>query len=106
MKMLQLGDSPVSVPPLAIGTMFWGTRVSRPRAHDLLDHALQAGACFVDTANNYAFWESAAWVVSQRPAWASGSPHAARPLATGSSWPPRSVLAPPRLAQAPRTLSA
>ena len=58
MKMLQLGDSDVSVPPLAIGTMFWGTRVPRSRAHDLLDYALQAGAWFIDTANNYAFWES------------------------------------------------
>ncbi|HEY6933629.1 MAG TPA: aldo/keto reductase [Marmoricola sp.] len=56
--MLQLGDSQVSVPPLAIGTMFWGTRIPRPRAHDLLDYALQVGACFIDTANNYAFWES------------------------------------------------
>jgi aryl-alcohol dehydrogenase-like predicted oxidoreductase len=56
--MLQLGKSEVSVPPLAIGTMFWGTRVPRSSAHDLLDHALEAGACFIDTANNYAFWES------------------------------------------------
>lgn len=58
MKMMQLGGSEVSVPPLAIGTMFWGTRVPRSSAHDLLDYALEAGACFIDTANNYAFWES------------------------------------------------
>jgi aryl-alcohol dehydrogenase-like predicted oxidoreductase len=45
------------VPPMALGAMYFGTRVPTPRAHDLLDRATDLGATFVDTANNYAFWE-------------------------------------------------
>jgi aryl-alcohol dehydrogenase-like predicted oxidoreductase len=51
---------PVQVPPLAVGAMFWGTRVPGAVAHDLLDRAVDRGARFVDTANNYAFWQPGA----------------------------------------------
>jgi aryl-alcohol dehydrogenase-like predicted oxidoreductase len=58
MDVLRLG--PLEVPPLAIGAMFWGTRVPVAVAHDLLDRAVERGARFVDTANNYAFWQPGA----------------------------------------------
>ncbi len=79
MRLVQLGDSEVFVPPLAVGAMFWGTRVPTPEAHDLLDYAVDHGARFVDTANNYAFWEPHGtgeesetclgdWIAARRPA--------------------------------------
>lgn len=46
----------VSVPPLALGTMYFGTQVQPERATACLDAAFDAGARFWDTANNYAFW--------------------------------------------------
>jgi aryl-alcohol dehydrogenase-like predicted oxidoreductase len=57
MDVVQLGSSSLRVPVLAVGAMWWGTRVARDDAHALLDRAVDAGAHFVDTANNYAFWE-------------------------------------------------
>lgn len=58
MDVLRLG--PLDVPPLAVGAMFWGTRVPGETAHNLLDRAVDRGARFVDTANNYAFWQPGA----------------------------------------------
>lgn len=46
----------VDIPPLALGTMYFGTTVSRESAHACLDTAFDVGARFWDTANNYAFW--------------------------------------------------
>ena len=40
------------VPPLAVGTMYFGTRVAPTIAHEILDAALDTGATFLDTANN------------------------------------------------------
>lgn len=45
------------LPSLAVGTMYFGTRIPVADAHALLDHAVDLGASFLDTANNYAFWE-------------------------------------------------
>lgn len=57
---MRLSGIDVAIPPLALGTMYWGTDVAVPVAHDLLDMALERGATFVDTANNYAFWREGA----------------------------------------------
>jgi len=56
--LFSLMDAPL--PPLAVGTMYFGTRVPTAHAHALLDHATDLGASFVDTSNNYAFWEPGA----------------------------------------------
>ena len=60
METIELGsNSPndaLMVPPLAVGTMYFGTRVAPTIAHEILDAALDTGATFLDTANNYAFW--------------------------------------------------
>jgi aryl-alcohol dehydrogenase-like predicted oxidoreductase len=53
---IRLPGTDVWIPPLALGAMFWGTNVPGDTAHDLLDLAVERGATFVDTANNYAFW--------------------------------------------------
>jgi aryl-alcohol dehydrogenase-like predicted oxidoreductase len=53
---VRLPGTDVWLPPLALGAMFWGTNVPTDTAHGLLDLALDRGATFVDTANNYAYW--------------------------------------------------
>lgn len=55
-KTVLLPGTDIAVPPLALGSMYWGTDVAVATAHDLLDVAVERGARFVDTANNYAFW--------------------------------------------------
>lgn len=44
------------IPPMALGTMYFGTQVPAERAATCLDQAFDCGARFWDTANNYAFW--------------------------------------------------
>ncbi|MGI8881969.1 MAG: aldo/keto reductase [Jatrophihabitans sp.] len=44
---------------LALGAMLFGTTVDEPRAFALLDHYIDAGGSWIDTANAYAFWVSA-----------------------------------------------
>lgn len=46
----------LDVPPMALGTMYFGTQVPREAAMSCLDVAHEVGARFWDTANNYAFW--------------------------------------------------
>jgi aryl-alcohol dehydrogenase-like predicted oxidoreductase len=56
MRSQTLRGTSIVVPPLALGAMWWGTRVDSTRAHELLDHAVDLGVTFVDTANNYPAW--------------------------------------------------
>ncbi|WP_040159464.1 aldo/keto reductase [Nigerium massiliense] len=46
----------LDVAPMAVGTMYFGTTVAQQDAWACLDAAHDAGARFLDTANNYAFW--------------------------------------------------
>lgn len=41
---------------LALGTMYFGTRVDEPTSFDLLDRFVDAGGSLIDTADCYAFW--------------------------------------------------
>ncbi|HEX6676959.1 MAG TPA: aldo/keto reductase [Actinomycetes bacterium] len=41
---------------IALGTMFYGTRVDEQTSFDLLDRFVAAGGRLIDTANCYAFW--------------------------------------------------
>lgn len=54
--MSRLGSHGPSVPPFALGTMYFGSQVPPDTALTILDAALDQGATFLDTANNYAFW--------------------------------------------------
>lgn len=56
MTVQMFGIGEVDVPALALGTMYFGTRVPTASAHACLDYAFEVGARFWDTANNYAFW--------------------------------------------------
>lgn len=56
MRQIELGNSVLGIPAVAVGTMYFGTLVEARVSHNVLDAALDAGATFLDTANNYAFW--------------------------------------------------
>lgn len=52
----QLGSSEIKVSSCCLGTMYFGTKVSKANSHAVLDSFLDYGGNFIDTANNYAFW--------------------------------------------------
>lgn len=45
-------------PRVALGTMFYGTTIDEPTAFAMIDMFVDAGETMLDTANNYAFWQS------------------------------------------------
>ncbi|MGW5666925.1 aldo/keto reductase [Micromonospora sp. NPDC003776] len=49
----QLGRTGLKVSRLCLGTVNFGGRVEEPQAHALMDHALECGINFLDTANIY-----------------------------------------------------
>jgi aryl-alcohol dehydrogenase-like predicted oxidoreductase len=51
--LVTLGRSELRVPPICLGTMTFGQQVDEPSAHALLDHALERGLTFIDTAEMY-----------------------------------------------------
>jgi len=51
---IRLGASDLQVSPVALGTMTFGEQVGEADAHALLDHALERGVNFIDTAEMYA----------------------------------------------------
>ncbi|WP_300029037.1 aldo/keto reductase [uncultured Roseobacter sp.] len=53
MKMNELGRTGISVSEFCLGSMTWGTQNVAAEAHDQIDHALDAGINFIDTAEMY-----------------------------------------------------
>lgn len=53
MEYRRLGRTAVRVSPIALGTMNFGPHTPAPDAHRILDHAVDAGINFIDTANQY-----------------------------------------------------
>ncbi len=45
-------------PRIALGTMHYGTTIDEPTAFGMIDRFVDAGEAMLDTANNYAFWQS------------------------------------------------
>src|SRR5215831_3465889 len=43
---------------LSLGAMLMGTRTDEPTSFAILDRYVEAGGTFIDTSNNYAFWEN------------------------------------------------
>jgi aryl-alcohol dehydrogenase-like predicted oxidoreductase len=43
---------------LSLGAMLFGTRTDEATSFDILDRYVEAGGTFIDTSNNYAFWEN------------------------------------------------
>jgi len=53
MKNVQLGQSDLMVSPICLGTMTFGEQVSETDAHAIMDHAIDRGINFFDTAEMY-----------------------------------------------------
>ena len=43
-------------PRVALGTMYYSTRIDQSSAFRMIDMFVDAGETMLDTANNYAFW--------------------------------------------------
>jgi aryl-alcohol dehydrogenase-like predicted oxidoreductase len=56
MNIKLLGKSNVQVSELCLGTMYFGTTVKKNQAFEILDAFVEAGGNFIDTANNYCYW--------------------------------------------------
>ena len=54
MQSVPLGQSPLNVTPICLGTMTFGEQVQEADAHAILDRALARGVNFLDTAEMYA----------------------------------------------------
>src|SRR4051812_35215959 len=54
---MRIPSPPETAGPFCLGCMNFGTRVPEDAAFAVLDRFLERGGRFVDTANNYAFWE-------------------------------------------------
>ena len=53
MKVNRLGRTDISVSEICLGTMTWGSQNSETEAHAQMDHAIDAGINFFDTAELY-----------------------------------------------------
>ncbi len=53
MESITLGHSDLNVSRICLGTMTFGQQVGETQAHALLDHALERGVDFIDTAEMY-----------------------------------------------------
>lgn len=56
MKTLPLGRTGIEVSALCLGCMDFGTKVNEEQSFELLDQYVEAGGAFLDTANNYSYW--------------------------------------------------
>ncbi|NNG04171.1 MAG: aldo/keto reductase, partial [Inquilinus sp.] len=50
----RLGTTDIEVSAICLGSMTWGNQNSEAEAHEQLDHALDSGVNFIDTAEMYA----------------------------------------------------
>lgn len=56
MKTQLLGQTGVEVSSLCLGAMYFGSRNDEATSYRILDHYVDAGGSFIDTANIYAMW--------------------------------------------------
>jgi aryl-alcohol dehydrogenase-like predicted oxidoreductase len=61
MKTARLGRTDISVVNAPLGAMFLGTKQDRDTSFALLDHYVDRGGNFIDTANIYAHWVGPQW---------------------------------------------
>ena len=53
MEYRRLGRTALRVSPICLGTMNFGPLTSEPDSYEIMDHALEHGINFFDTANRY-----------------------------------------------------
>lgn len=61
MKYRTIGTDPKTrreVSVLSLGAMLFGTTIDEPTSFAILDRYVEAGGTFIDTSNNYAFWNT------------------------------------------------
>lgn len=56
MNNTRLGGTDTFVSEMCLGTMYFGSRVSEDRSHEIMDRYVESGGSFLDTANNYCYW--------------------------------------------------
>lgn len=56
MQQFELGNTGIQVSAMALGCLNFGSRNDRGTSYRLLDQYVDTGGTFLDTANNYAFW--------------------------------------------------
>lgn len=56
MKTQKLGHTDVHVSSLCLGAMYFGSRNDEATSHRILDHYVDAGGSFIDSANIYSHW--------------------------------------------------
>ncbi|MEW9699805.1 aldo/keto reductase [Paenibacillus sp. SI8] len=56
MQKLSIGATGIQVSALALGCLNFGSRTDKVTSYRLLDEYQEAGGTFLDTSNNYAFW--------------------------------------------------
>jgi len=58
MKTTQFADTDVRVSAMALGCLPFGSKLDAEQSYALLDYYLEQGGNFLDTANNYSFWDA------------------------------------------------
>lgn len=58
MKRINFADTDDQVSVMALGCLAYGTKVSKEKAFEQLDYYREQGGNFLDTSNNYSFWEA------------------------------------------------
>lgn len=61
MQITKLGRSGLKVSRICLGTMNFGPQTEEPASHAIMDHALEAGINFFDTANVYGWKRGEGW---------------------------------------------
>ena len=77
MQYANLGKSPLKVSRLCLGTMMFADQTPLAEARSIVDHALELGCNFIDTADVYSLGQSEAMLgqllPSQRQRWVLAS---------------------------------
>ncbi len=58
MRKVNFADTSDKVSVMALGCLPYGTKLSRENSFEQLDYYLEQGGNFLDTANNYSFWDA------------------------------------------------
>jgi len=58
MKKVNFADTQDKVSVMALGCLAYGTKVSKEKGFEQLDYYQEQGGNFLDTSNNYSFWEA------------------------------------------------
>ncbi len=58
MKQIQFADTGATVSAMALGCLPFGSKLDKERSFELLDYYASQGGNFLDTANNYSFWDA------------------------------------------------